>query len=257
MKSIQSAERVSQNDPSDNYVFQRSLLAYHKAAEMVSGNVLEIGTGSGYGVSVISPHTTGFVTIDKTPPPFDLSSRYANVEFHQMTVPPIAGIESASFDFVISFQVIEHVKNDLELVDEIHRVLKPDGKLIITTPNKEMSLTRNPWHVREYTSDELINLLESRFHAVETFGVFGNEKVSTYYRANRKAVRKITRYDILKLQYRLPRWCLRVPYDILNRMNRHKLLAANQELTSSITMDDYRLGPVAPGCYDLFFVATK
>ena len=60
--AIQSAERVSQTDASDNYVFQRSMLAYCKAAEIVHGNVLEIGTGSGYGVSVIAPHADRFTT---------------------------------------------------------------------------------------------------------------------------------------------------------------------------------------------------
>ena len=55
MCALQTAERVSGRDVSDNYVFQRSLLAYHYAAERVSGVVLEIGTGSGYGVEVIAP----------------------------------------------------------------------------------------------------------------------------------------------------------------------------------------------------------
>lgn len=68
MRNIQSAERVSRNDASDNYVYQRSILAYHKAAELVSGNVLEIGTGSGYGIAVIAPHAEHFLTVDKTFP---------------------------------------------------------------------------------------------------------------------------------------------------------------------------------------------
>ena len=55
MANIHTAERVSQKDASDNYVFQRSILAYHKAAELVQGDVLEIGTGMGYGVEVVAP----------------------------------------------------------------------------------------------------------------------------------------------------------------------------------------------------------
>ena len=45
MATIHTAERVSNRDASDNYVFQRSILAYYKAAELVQGDVLEIGTG--------------------------------------------------------------------------------------------------------------------------------------------------------------------------------------------------------------------
>ena len=47
MSIIQTAERVSHKELSDNFVFQRSLLAYEEAAKIVSGTVLEIGTGSG------------------------------------------------------------------------------------------------------------------------------------------------------------------------------------------------------------------
>ena len=61
MEIPQTAERVSGRDASDNYVFQRSLLAYVYAAERVGGRVLEIGTGSGYGVERIAPHAEHFL----------------------------------------------------------------------------------------------------------------------------------------------------------------------------------------------------
>ena len=54
MAKILTAERVSR-DISDNYVFQRSQLAYHEAARRISGDVLEIGTGTGYGVEIVAP----------------------------------------------------------------------------------------------------------------------------------------------------------------------------------------------------------
>ena len=97
---MQTAERVSQTDSSDNYVFQRSLLAYYHAAKLVSGTVLEIGTGSGYGINVIAPSATRFMTIDKFETKIDTSDM-DNVEFRQMTVPPI-DLPSSSVDFVIS-----------------------------------------------------------------------------------------------------------------------------------------------------------
>ncbi len=257
MKGIPSAERVCL-DASDNFVFQRSLLAYTEAAGMISGDVLEIGTGSGYGVSILSAAARRFITVDK----FDSGrgvdfSRYGNVEFRRMNVPPLDGIESGSMDFVVSFQVIEHIKRDSELVAEIHRVLKPGGKFIVTTPNAPRSLTRNPWHVREYTAQQLHGLLSQYFGTVRQMGVFGGGNVEEYYEANRRSVRKITRFDILNLQYRLPAQLLRIPYDILNRLNRRRLLNKNRELTGGIRMEDYFLAPVGRECFDLFFVAEK
>ena len=253
MAKITTAERVSR-EQSDNYVFQRSLLAYCKAAEIIGGDVLEIGTGEGYGAEILASRATRFITIDKTTP----TNLYqdANVEFIEAAVPPIPA-ENNSFDYVVSFQVIEHIKRDFDFVREVHRVLKPGGKFIVTTPNAPMSLTRNPWHVREYRAEELTNMLECSFSQVESLGVFGNEKVMEYYEKNRRSVQKITRLDVLRLQYVLPRFMLKLPYDLLNRINRRFLLKKNRELTTSISMEDYSVAPVAADCFDLFYIATK
>ena len=254
MAKIHTAERVSNRDASHNYVFKLSILAYYKAAELVSGDVLEIGTGMGYGVEVVAPAADKYVTIDK-------SCAYnvelpANAEFRQMTVPPL-DFADESFDYVISFQVIEHIKNDKEFVAEVSRVLRKGGKFIVSTPNAPMSLTRNPWHVREYKAEELKELLSKEFSQIDMMGVGGNKKIMEYYEANRRGVERITRFDILDLQHRLPRWMLQIPYDILNRLNRRCLLDQNNELTSSITMDDYSIEAVTEECFDLYFIAQK
>ena len=255
MANIATAERVSL-EKSDNFVFQRSLLAYHHAAELVEGDILEIGTGTGYGVELVAPNATRYITVDKQLP--DSPLQLENVEYYYMEVPPI-GFENSSFDSVVSFQVIEHIEKDIEFVREVSRVLRPSGKFVVSTPNAPMSLTRNPWHVREYNADELRNLLECHFSKVEAYGVVGNENVMEYYRKNRQSVRKITRFDILDLQHRLPRKLLQIPYDILNRINRRSLHKKNMSLTESITMADYSIVPYEAGleCFDLLFVATK
>lgn len=254
MTLLRTAERVSR-EASDNFVFQRSLLAYHAAAECVAGDVLEIGTGYGYGIEVVAPHAARFVTIDKHAPT-SAPTQVAGVEFRQAVVPPLPFADE-EFDCVISFQVIEHIEKDREFVREIHRVLRPGGRFIVTTPNAPMSLTRNPWHVREYTAAELRSLLQTCFPEVEMLGVFGNEKIMEYYARNRRNVARIAKFDILDLQHRLPRRLLQLPYDLLNRLNRRRLLKADTALTTSIRMDDYRIGPVAEDCFDLFCIARK
>lgn len=254
MAKLQSAERVSAQDVSDNFVYQRSILAYHKAAELVSGDVLEIGTGMGYGVQVVAPASATYTTVDKSVA--YVGELPQNVTFCQMQVPPIEFADE-SFDYVISFQVIEHIKRDKEFVREVFRVLRPGGKFIVTTPNAPMSLTRNPWHVREYTALQLKELLAESFADVECYGVVGNEKIRKYYEANKEGVRRFTRFDILDLQHRLPAWCLRGIYDVLNRINRRSLLKKQSDLTRSIQMSDYAVEAVCDEAYDLFYVATK
>ena len=253
---MSTAERVSRSDESDNFVLARSILAYREAAKRVRGNVLEIGTGGRYGVETIAPVCTSLITVDKHIPHGAGLHDLHNVEFRRMKVPPL-DLPSNSFDFVVSFQVIEHIRDDFAFMDEVKRVLRPGGRFIVTTPNAPASLTRNPWHVREYTSDEFTNLMESRFSKVEAMGVFGNERVMEYYERNRESVRRITRLDVLDLQHRLPGWMLRGPYDVANRWNRRRLLARNGELTRSITPDDYRLAPASDRAFDLFYTGTK
>jgi len=257
-KILQTAERVSASNLSDNYVFQRSLLAYLKAAELVHGRVLEIGTGDGYGVDIIADKATEFTTLDKHPKESFTHIKKGNVRFICQKFPQKnnPAFPDGYFDFVITFQVIEHIKKDHLFIQEVKRILKPGGKLIIATPNILMSLTRNPWHVREYTPAQFDTLLSRYFRSVEKYGVFGNEKIMTYYEKNKASVNKIVRYDILKLQYRLPRQLLRIPYDILNRINRHRLLNQNTALVQNISKDDYYLAPVADHCFDLFYIAS-
>lgn len=221
---------------------------------MVSGRVLEIGTGTGYGIEVIAPSCDSFTTLDKF-----CSEAFGtlpdNVEFINATVPPLP-FKDESFDCVVSFQVIEHIEDDRRLISEIYRVLRKGGRFIVTTPNRPMSLTRNPWHVREYTAEELYMLL-SPFDSVECKGVVGNERVMAYYEQNRRSVHRIMRFDILRMQWWLPASLLKIPYDIMNRRNRRRLHSENRELTESITMDDYRVVPITEGCFDLFYIATK
>ena len=175
-----TAERLYHKDLANNFVFQRSLLAYVEAADKITGDVLELGTGQGYGIEFIAPRASRFVTLDKFKPDEKVLN-FDNVEFRQVTFPPLTDMADQSFDFVISFQVIEHIQDDHLFVKEIYRVLKPGGRFIFTTPNKKMSLTRNPWHIREYTVDELKSLLLNYFDEVDAKGVFGNEKITAYY----------------------------------------------------------------------------
>ncbi|MEG2666066.1 MAG: methyltransferase domain-containing protein, partial [Bacteroidales bacterium] len=104
MNNLLTAERVS-NDISDNYVFQRSLLAYYTAANHISNRVLEIGTGTGYGITIVAPKAKSFITIDKNEPSIEILQQaklIGNTEFRKASVPPLPFADN-TFDFVISF----------------------------------------------------------------------------------------------------------------------------------------------------------
>lgn len=253
-----TTEIASHEISSDNVIHQRLLYPYVKAAEMISGNLLELGCGAGRGMELVAAAVANYTGIDKNKELLASHRKdYPTFTFLEQNIPPFEGLADNTFDFVVTFQVIEHIEDDHLFLKEIHRVLKPGGKAIITTPNIKMSLTRNPWHVREYTTDELKTLLGKYFSHVDFKGIYGSDAVNEYYERNKASVKKITRFDILNLQYRLPRKFLQVPYDILNRMNRKKLEEAGDELVRSITVDDYHMSEDTSTCFDFFAVVQK
>ena len=258
MGILQTAERSSHLDPSENVIYQRHLIAYKEAAKFISGTVLEVGSGEGYGIMELAPKADHYIAVDKYNTEIsDELKLENNITFIQTEVPPLKGIEDNSVDFVVTFQVIEHIEDDKMFLQEIYRVLKPGGKVILTTPNIIMSLTRNPWHTREYTPEQMGKVLKGTFDNYELKGVFGNEKVMRYYNKNRESVHRITRFDILNLQHWLPRWLLQIPYDILNRFNRHSLQDNNEGIVNSIIYTDYSISNSNTECLDHFCIATK
>jgi ubiquinone/menaquinone biosynthesis C-methylase UbiE len=254
-----TTEIASSEIVSDNPIHQRLFYPYLKVLETIQpGVVLEIGTGAGRGVEVLSKVASHYIGIDKNAPLLkELQAKYPKYEFLDMFIPPLTGIANNSVDSIVTFQVIEHIANDHAFLQEAHRVLKPGGKLYLTTPNKIMSLTRNPWHEREYLGQELKSLMLKYFATINAQGIHGNQKVNAYYEENKKSVQKITRFDILNLQYRLPRWMLQVPYDLANRLSRNMLLKSNNSLTTGIGTDDFYLSNDIDTCYDFYFIATK
>jgi len=253
-----TTEITSHEETSDNVIHQRLLFAYIKASEYIFGNVLEIGCGAGRGLETVLAHSEKYTAVDKNARLLDfLQKKYPKATFKAQQIPPLQNLPDNEFDWVISFQVIEHIKDDHQYLKEIQRVLKSGGKAIITTPNILLSLTRNPWHVREYTAKELKSICEKYFSKAEVQGVQGSEPVMEYYENNKESVKKITRFDVLNLQYRLPRVMLQVPYDLLNRMNRKSLMNENDGLVKEITTADYFLIPEAEKAFDLFCVVEK
>ncbi len=256
--SYATTEITSAEIPSDNPVHQRLYWPYEEAAKMIKGKVLELGCGWGRGVEKLISKADHYTGLDKNEALIQaLQVKYPQHDFATADFPDLSRFQDNTFDYVITFQVIEHVKDDHKFLKEANRVLKPGGKLILTTVNRKYSLSRNPWHIREYSTEELSTLMKKYFSTLDAMGVGGNDKVWAYYEQNKLSVQKTMRWDILDLQHRLPSWMLRTPYEFLNRRNRNKLMTQTGGLAAEIKWDDHFLCMNPDECIDFYFVATK
>ncbi len=78
----------------------------------------------------------------------------------------------------VSFETIEHIADDRAFVAEAARVVRPGGKIICSTPNRDLfdpgttlaDVPHNPFHVRGYVREEFGDLLAPFFPAIEWFG---------------------------------------------------------------------------------------
>jgi SAM-dependent methyltransferase len=150
---------------------------YHFAAKLVAGSeVLDVACGAGYGSALLARQALHVVGADISAETIEharLAYPAPNLEFRQAdcTALPFA---DASFDAVVSFETIEHIAAQEKFLDEVRRVLRPEGLFVLSSPNKlEYSDRRgfsNEYHVRELYRAELAALLEPRFPNVRWFG---------------------------------------------------------------------------------------
>ena len=258
MAHVFTTEITSNQLPSDNPLHQRLLKAYVAVENEMKGHVLEVGCGEGRGIDRIIKNAASYTAIDKIEGVIeDLRKKYPAATFLTANIPPFHGLADNTFDTVVSFQVIEHIEDDTTFLKEIHRVLKPGGRAFLTTPNREMTLTRNPWHIREYTAVELTQLARTIFGTVSMKGIGGDDKVMQYYFQNKRSVERMLRFDLLDLQHRLPASWLKVPYEILNRWNRNKLKATDDALVAGIHHGNYLVMNDAANALDLFLQVGK
>jgi O-antigen biosynthesis protein len=151
---------------------------YMWAARVVEGRrVLDLGSGEGFGASILAgsaAHVVGVDVDERTVEHSKLNYGGANLEFHVGTALDLSPFEDGSFGAVVAFEIIEHVQDQEQVLDEVARVLGDEGILVVSTPDRrlysEATGQQNPFHERELTLDELQELLALHFPHVAGWG---------------------------------------------------------------------------------------
>jgi SAM-dependent methyltransferase len=152
------------------------------------------------------------------------------------------GFRDGSFDVVCSFQVLEHFRQPLTLLQEAARVLRPHGFLILSTPNRLASFSENPYHFKEYRPVELRQLLEPVFRSVEILGVFGSERVKALQTSRRREVTRILRLDPFGLRRVLPLPIQKWAFAKLARFVRRRMRGDHLESFGELGPSDFTIG---------------
>lgn len=172
-EELLTGERTWPGIPSETYWFMRHLACYRWVAGVIeasvaagTGNILDAGSGEGYGSAALGEHLRRCVVA------VELDS--ATAAHAAATYPSLAQtvanlialpFRNDAFAGAVSLQVVEHIWDPVTYLREVARCTR--GPVVISTPNRlthSPGLGRgerpdNPFHVREFDSWELVELL--------------------------------------------------------------------------------------------------
>ena len=173
------SERIQVNHPHE------TSLALHRARYDFAANhvldkvILDVACGVGYGSQILAKtgakHVTG-VDIDPASVE-EAKAHYAlpNTNFLVASAEKLP-FPDDSFDLAVSFETIEHLANPTLFIDELYRVLRPGGSLIISTPNRELTAPvtwlrpGNRFHRFEVSLGQFTGLVSRRFKDLSFYG---------------------------------------------------------------------------------------
>lgn len=209
-----TGERTTPGVPHENYWFQRHVVAYRFAAARIARDaaaadrrprVLDAGSGEGYGAAMLAPDM-GFVAGADVEPAVAAraAARYPDASFLACDLAR-APWRPGAFDAAVSLQVIEHVPDPSAFLAACARGMRRGGVLVLATPNRltfSPDGVVNPFHIIEFSPDELRVAVEAHFGAVEMFGVHHGSRI----RALERIVGPFPARMLRTAPERWPRW---------------------------------------------------
>jgi ubiquinone/menaquinone biosynthesis C-methylase UbiE len=136
--------------------------------------VLDIASGEGYGTNLIAGTAKQVYGVDI----FEEAVIHARKKYNRPNLKFMVGSATAIplgdsvVDLVVSFETLEHLVEHDIFLSEIRRVLKPNGVLIMSTPDKKVYFERdpvNPYHLKELFTKEFEDLIKNYFNNVKLY----------------------------------------------------------------------------------------
>lgn len=177
---------------------RRHEAAYRFARAMAEDRrVIDVACGVGYGARVLGDEPADYVGVDRAQEPLRRARRRAPGGRIGFVCGDAAGhlpFQTGSGELVLAFQIVEHLSEEAtgKLLKELRRICAPEGRVVITTPNRYHRLLPfqrpwNPYHTREFDRDELADLLDGIWREVVILGLRAEEEIE---RVERERVRQ-------------------------------------------------------------------
>jgi ubiquinone/menaquinone biosynthesis C-methylase UbiE len=204
MKSIHTGERL------ETFIFNGNTInhlhRYALALEICKNKtVLDIASGEGYGSSILSDVAKYVYGVDIDKNTIEKAKEKYEKENLEFLVGSTSSIplEDNSVDIVISYETLEHHDEHNEMMFEIVRVLKSDGMLLISTPDKyfysDIRAYENKYHVKELYKNEFSELISEYFDKFSLYSQNYFNRSSIIVNDNQRESFKFYTGDYLKL----------------------------------------------------------
>ena len=156
---------------------RRYELAADLLAQQAPGTVADLACGTGYGASILAPVASTYVGVDLDEHTIRYATRrhvgphrtFHTADARHTPIPP------NSINLVASFETIEHIDDTPALLREYRRILKPNGTLVVSTPNR---LGPTPYHVHDFSITQFLAALAPAFRVTALFGQLPTDEVS-------------------------------------------------------------------------------
>lgn len=142
---------------------------YGWAESLTAGcDVLDAGCGVGWGTAQLGAQARRVVGVDIAEPLISQAKR-THGDGNDFICADLRELpfEDATFGVAVCFETIERVPEPGAALDELRRVLTPDGLLLISVVNRVSYPAGNPFHLHEFAAGDLEKALQQRFDAVE------------------------------------------------------------------------------------------
>lgn len=165
-------------------VYSEHMGRYEFASRFVKNlRVLDVACGAGYGAPVLcAAGARSYLGLDISDEALRIAERRyrtsENIKFSRADACSLPELARGSFDMVVSFETIEHLRDPERFLARIKDVLAPSGILIISTPNRSVydptggrgRRPTNPFHIQEWTAREFVLLLRRSFSVDSVLG---------------------------------------------------------------------------------------